>query len=121
MLFKESTIHYKDNLRQSRCNKKLTYKPTDTNHQKHSEHKRKVIWLSPPFINNVSTKIGKYFLSLLDLHFPKKHISIVILLLFHNNSIFNRTKIKVSYSCMQNIKSITNNHNMKVLNNTAEI
>ena len=33
MLFKESTIHYEDNLRQSGYNKKVTYKPIDTNHQ----------------------------------------------------------------------------------------
>ena len=111
IIFKESTTHYENNLRQSGYNKKLTYKPTDTNHQKHSKHKRKIIWFNPPFSKNVSTKIGKSFLSLLDLHFPKKHIY---------SSIFNRNKIKVSYSCMQNIKSVINNHNMKVLNNTVE-
>ena len=109
-IFKESTTHYKNNLRQSGCNKKLTYKPTDTNHQKHSKHKRKMIWFNPPFSKNISTKIGKSFLSLLDLHFQRIY-----------SSIFNRNKIKVSYSCIQNIKSVINNHNMKVLNNTAEI
>ena len=41
ILFKESTKHYEDNLCQSGYNKKLTYKPTDTNHQKHSKHKKK--------------------------------------------------------------------------------
>ena len=35
--------------------------------------------------------------------------------------LFNRNKIKISCSCTQNLKSITNNHNMKVLNNTIEI
>ena len=93
-------------------NKKLTYKPTDTNHQKHSKHKRKIIWFNPPFSKNVFTKIGKSFLSLLDLHFPRNHIY---------SSIFNRNKIKVSSSCMENIKSVINNHNIKVLNNTTEI
>ena len=111
-LFKESTKHYEDNLGQSGYSKKLTYKPTNTNHQKHSKHKRKIIWFNPPFSKNVSTKIGKFFLSLLDLHYPKNHIY---------NSIFYRNKIKVSYSCMQNIKSMINNYDMKVLNNTAEI
>ena len=108
--FKESTTHNDNNLRQSGYNKKITYKPTDSNHQKDSKHKRKIIWFNPPFSKNVSTKIGKSFLSLLDLHFPKNHIY---------SSIFNRNKIKLSYSCMQNIKSIINNHNMNVLNNTA--
>ena len=40
-IFKESTTHYENNLRQSGYNKKLSYKPTDTKHQKHSKHKRK--------------------------------------------------------------------------------
>ena len=110
-IFKESTTHYENHLRQPGYNKKLTYKPTNTKHQKHSKHKRKIIWFNPPFSKNVSTKIGKSFLNLLDLHFPRNHIY---------SSIFNRNKIKVSYSCMQNIKSVINNHNMKVLNNTTE-
>ena len=111
ILFKESINYYEDNLRQSGYNKKLTYKLTGTNHQKHIKHKRKIIWFNPRFSKNISTNIGKSFLSLLDLHFPKNHIY---------NSIFNRNKIKVSYSCMQNIKSIINNNNMKVLNNVTE-
>ena len=74
IIFKESTTHYENNLRQSGYNKKLTYKPTDTSHQKHSKHKRKIIWFNPLFSKSVSTKIGKSFLSLLGLHFPKTHI-----------------------------------------------
>ena len=111
-IFKKSTTHYENNLQQSGYNKKLSYKLTDTKHQKYSKHKRKIIWFNPPFSKNVSTKIRKYFLSLLDLHFPRNHIYC---------SIFNRNKIKVSYSCMQNIKSVINYHNMNALNNTAEI
>ena len=111
-IFKESTTHYENNLCQSGYNKKLSYKPTDTKHQKHSKHKRKIIWFNPMFSKSVSTKIGKSFLSLLDLHFPRNHIY---------SSIFNRNKIKVSYSCMQNMKSVINYHNMNVLNNTADI
>ena len=42
-IFKESTSHYQNNLRQSKYNKKLSHKPTDTNHQKHSTHKSKII------------------------------------------------------------------------------
>ena len=111
-IFKESTTHFENNLRQSGYNKNLSYKPTDTKHQKHIKHKRKIIWFNPPFSKNVSTKIGKSFLSLLDLHFPRNRIY---------SSIFNRNKIKVSYSCMQNMKSVINFYNMNVLNNTVEI
>ena len=92
-------------------NNKLTCKLTDIYHQKHSKHKRKIKWFNPAFSKNDSTKIGNSFLSLLDLHFPRNHIY---------NSIFNINKVKWSYCCMLNIKSIANNHNMKVLNSTAE-
>ena len=112
MFFKESAIHYEDNLPQSGYDKKLIYKSTYTNHQKHNKYNRKIIWFNPPFSKNVSAKIGIFFLSLSDPHFPKNHIY---------NSIFNRNKIKVTCSCMQNIKSIINHQNMEVLNNTAEI
>ena len=111
-IFKQSSTHYENNLRQFRYNTKLITKPTDTNHQKHSKHKKKIIWFNPPFSKNVSIKIGKYFLSLLDLHFPINHVC---------SSVFNKNKFKVSYSCIQNMKSVINNHNMKVLNNIAEI
>ena len=97
---------------QSGYNKKLTYKPRDTNQEKHSKQKRKIIWFNAPSSKNVSTKTGKSFLSLLDLHFPKNYIY---------NDIFHRNKIKGSYRCMKNIKSLVSNNNMKVLNNTAEI
>ena len=68
------------------------------------------MWFNSPFSKNGSTKIGKSFLSLLDLHFPKN--------LIYNN-IFNRRKIEVSYGCMLNTKSI-NNHNKEVLSNSTE-
>ena len=66
-IFKESTTHYQNNLRQSKYNK-----PIGTKDQKHSKDKRKIIWFNPLFSKNVSTKIGKSFVSLLDLHSPKK-------------------------------------------------
>ena len=66
-IFKESITHYKNNLQQSRYIKKLTYIPTSTNNQRHSKHKRKILWFNSPFSKNISIKIGKSLLSLLDL------------------------------------------------------
>ena len=45
-------------------------------------------------------------LNLKDKHFHRDHK-------FHK--IFSRNKIKVSYSCMSNIKSVINSHNRKIL------
>ena len=67
---------------------------------------RNIIWFNPPFNKNVATKIGRYFLNLLDKHFPQDHK-------FHK--IFNGNNIKVSYSSMPNIKSAINSHNRKIL------
>ena len=69
-----------------------------------------IIWFNPPFSKNVATKIGRYFLNLLDKHFPQDHK-------FHK--IFNRNNIKVSYSCMPSIKSAINSHNRKILHSPA--
>ena len=56
-------------------------------------------------ICSVATKIGRYFLNLIDNHFPRDHK-------FHKT--FNRNNTKVSYSCIPNIKSPINSHNRKV-------
>ena len=48
------------------------------------------------------TNVAKCFLSLIDQHFPKSNPL---------HKIFNRNTLKLSYSCMNNIKTITSNHN----------
>ena len=70
--------------------------------------KRQIIWFNLPFNLKTKTKIGKLFLNLLDKHFPP-----------HNklHKLFNRTTVKISYSCMPNMNSYTYMHNHKVLNN----
>ena len=70
------------------------------------------IWFNQPFSKTVSTKIGHYFLNLLDKLFPKNHK-------FH--SIFNRNNVKVSYSCTRNMKSIIPNHNKTILNKSEAL
>ena len=69
--------------------------------------KRQIIWFNPPFNLKAKTKIGKLFLNLLEKHFPP-----------HNklHKLFNRTTVKISYSCMPNMNSYTYMHNHKVLN-----
>ena len=52
---------------------------------------------------NVFTNNGKYFLNILDKHFPQNH---------HLDKIFGWNRVKVSYSCNKNIKTI-NNHKPK--------
>ena len=58
--------------------------------------------LNPPYNVNVKTKVGDYFLNLIRKHFPPHH---------KFSKLFNRNIIKVSYSCMTNIKAEIHKHN----------
>ena len=66
----------------------------------------------PPYSNNVPVRIGQSFLQLIDTHFPKN---------LTLNKISNRNNIKVSYSYMQYIKTIIDNHNINILPQNGEI
>ena len=68
--------------------------------------KDKSFSLTLPYSKNVTTKVGKVFLSLIDKHFPPHH---------KLQKLFNRNNVKISYSCLPNIKSIMNAHNRKIL------
>ena len=67
---------------------------------------RNILWFNPLFSSNVKTNIGKIFLRLLDKHFPKYH---------KYYKLFNRNNVKISYSCMQNMASVFQNHKTNLL------
>ena len=54
---------------------------------------------------NVATNVGRIFFNLINKHFPPHH---------KFSKIFNRNNMKISYSCMPNMKSRINIHNKKV-------
>ena len=54
----------------------------------------------------MKTNVAQKFLKLLAKHFPKTS---------KLHKIFNRNSVKVSYSCMPNVKSIISNHNRRIL------
>ena len=67
---------------------------------------RNVIWFNSPFSKNVKTNIARSFLHLVDTHFPAG---------YKVHKIFNRNTVKVSYSCMNNVRSIMTNHNTRII------
>ena len=90
---------------------KLNYRdPTSPTLITKRKRQRKNLWFNPPYSKTVKTKIGKFFLQLIKKHFPKEHK-------FHK--IFNRNTLKLSYSCMPNIKTKINVHNREILRNTS--
>ena len=60
-----------------------------------------VIWFNPPYNSNVKTNIGHKFLQAIDDCFPKNNPL---------HKIFNRNTLKLSYSCMPNIRNIISDH-----------
>ena len=100
---------YETALHQSNYNVKLDYTPEipTTNSQKRNR-RRNMIWFNPPFSKNVRSNIAWDFLRLINKHFPKTN---------QLHKIFNRNTVKVSYSCMGNIKCSISRHNKHILNN----
>ena len=73
---------------------------------------KKEIWFNPPYNMNVKTNVGRKFLRMVDKHFPRGSVL---------HPLFNRSKLKVGYRCMPNMRQKINNHNAKILNQNQEI
>ena len=78
---------------------------------KDKSRKRNIIWYNPPYDRNVKSKIGKEFLKILDKCFPTSN---------KLHKIFNRNTVKISHSCMPNVKSIIEGNNKKILRNSED-
>ena len=103
-IFNQPARLYEKALSEAGYDVKLKYNPNKKIKQKQKKQKnrkRNIIWSNPPYIKNVVTKVGHYFLKILDKHFPRHH---------KLQKIFNRNTVKVRYNCTKNIKSIINCH-----------
>ena len=92
-IFNEATPLYEKALSEAGYDVKLKYHPNKETKQKNK--KRSMIWFNPPYSNNVVTKVGHYFLKLLDKHFPRQH---------KLHKIFDKNTVKVSYICKKQHK-----------------
>ena len=108
-IFDECKTEFEIALAKSSHNHNLKYNPdagaSKTDKVK-TARKRKIIWYNPPYNAEITTNLGKLFLKLIDKHFPENH---------HLHKILNRKTVKLSYSCMPNMKNIIQNHNNKIL------
>ena len=102
--FNKAAPAYNQAIEKSSYKHNLVFQATKTENPRN--RKRNITWFNPPFSNNVSTNVGKKFLRLLDKHFPHNHKFYPIL---------NRNWVKISYSCMPNMASITKSHNAKLM------
>ena len=103
-IFDEEKIDYEKALKEAGHRHNLEYK----NHEKKKKKKKRTkdpIYFNPPFSLNVKTNVGAVFLRIVDKHFPKKS---------KLHKYFNRSKIKVSYRTMPNIRNHISKHNAKI-------
>ena len=99
---------YQDALNKSGYKYNLSFKTsTPDTPRTNKNRQRNILWFNPPYSQNVETKVGKCFLHLIDQHFPKSNPL---------HKVFNRNTVKLSYSCMNNVKSIISNHNKAQIN-----
>ena len=103
--FDDAIQIYQNALGHSNFSHKLEYMPHVTQ-QPRRNRQRNIILFNLSFSKNVKTNIARSFLKLVDMHFPignKLH------------KIFNKNIVKVSYSCMSNVKSIITSHNKGII------
>jgi hypothetical protein len=106
-VFNDTIPPYQEAINDSGYNYELKYQSTNNNKkQKTRNRKRNITWYNPPWDASVKTNLGRKFLNAVDKCFPKNHPL---------HKIFNRHTLKLSYSCMPNIKSIIDSHNMKII------
>jgi hypothetical protein len=115
-VFNDAAEEYQEALHKSGYNHKLKFQPTEKAQQKNKTRKRtrNITWFNPPFDGRVKTNIGKEFFKILTESFPKDH---------KLHKIFNKNTIKLSYSCMPNLKNTidaTNKEKLKQKNSNNE-
>lgn len=107
--FNLATPIYQKALQESGYKHKLHYQCTVNSISEGRNRKRNTLWYNPPFSKNVTTNVGKTFLKLVNSEFPIDNPL---------HKIFNSNTVKVSYSCMGNIKNIIDGHNKAIISKT---
>lgn len=103
---KESPIFYEKIWNESGYNAKLKYTLLISDKINKKTQKKYVIWFNFPFSYNISTNTGKLFLNSVNEDFPRKH---------KLHKVFGSNNLKISCSCMGNMKTLISNQNSKVL------
>ena len=104
-VFNIESIPYQEALRAAGYPQKINFSQNKPVKAKNNRSRR-VIWFNPPFSETVKTNVAAKFLTLIDKHFGNSELK----------KYFNRSTVKVSYSCLPNIESIISGHNKKILN-----
>ena len=117
-LFEQEMHVYQDALKDAGHKLKLDYdrcfskksitarhgRPPDVSDKR--PRRRSITWFIPPFNLYCSTKVGRLFRELIEKHFSKGDLV---------GKLFNRNRLKLSYSCVGSLKSKIAAHNRRIL------
>lgn len=92
-LFDKVAPDYNIALKNSRFNDNVT---NISSQSKRETRIRQMIWFNTPYGANVKTNVDKFFMRLVDKHFPCHH---------KYYKLFGRNNIKISYSCMPSMNN----------------
>ena len=112
--FDNSCQSYNKALKESGYNTNIEYDPADTDEDlmaKKKTRRRKAVWFNPPFCKSVATNLARKYILLVRKHFTKDNPL---------SKLFNKNNMKISYSCMPNMKGAINAHNKYILGSNAE-
>ena len=103
-VFNNAKPPYQEALKKSGYQHELKYEKHEKTNRRNRT--RNITWYNPPYSSNVHSNIGKSFLKTVKEKFPPEH---------KLHKIFNTNTVKLSYSCMPNVKNIIDGHNKKTL------
>ena len=112
-IFHKLAIFYEGKLNESGYNTALKYTAVINTKVNKKAQNRNIIWFNSPFSKNVSSNIGEFFLK-------TQLISTSPVDIDYTRSLTD-TLLKVSYSCMKNMKTIINNHNSRILDEKRSV
>ena len=101
-VFNKAAPTYQTALDRSVYSYTLKYDPRKKSSQKRRKRKRNITWFNPPFDLRVKTNIGRQFFRIVDDCFPTGHPL---------RRIFNRSSLRLSYSCMPSVAATISAHN----------
>ena len=110
-LFNQSKEPFQAALNHSKYDFQLSYPSINRRNTTRSNRSRQIIWFNPPFCKSVKTRVGHKFLQILDKCF---HINNPL------RQIFNRNTVKISFSCLPNMRQIIQAQNQKILSTQPE-
>ena len=110
-VFDSSVIPYQEALHKSGYSHKLAFEPAVELNTKKKNRRRNATWFNPPYSVSVKTNIGREFLQLLDIAFPRTNPL---------HKLFNRQTVKISYKCMPNMAQAVSRHNVKILSEVPQ-